>query len=55
MYGFGLVSCVVDNSQHLVKAQLGGEQGWATVSLEQLLAEHQKRVQQAAAGGKARK
>ncbi|EFN58159.1 hypothetical protein CHLNCDRAFT_50559 [Chlorella variabilis] len=42
MYGFGLVSCVVDNAQSLVKAQLG-DQGWATVSLEQLLQEHERR------------
>lgn len=44
MYGFGLVSCVVDNANSTVKAQLGGSTGWATVSLEQLLAEHQKRA-----------
>ncbi|KAI7842892.1 hypothetical protein COHA_003404 [Chlorella ohadii] len=44
MYGFGLVSCVVDNANSIVKAQLGGSTGWATVSLEQLLAEHQKRA-----------
>lgn len=50
MYGFGLVSCVVDNANSVVKAQLGGSQGWATVSLEQLLGEHQKRA--AAAGRK---
>ena len=42
------MSCVVDNSQHLVKAQLG-DAGWATVSLEQLLQEHQRRVAAAAA------
>lgn len=44
MYGFGLVSCVVDNANSAVRAQLGGAQGWATVSLEQLLGEHQKRA-----------
>lgn len=44
MYGFGLVSCAVDNANSTVKAQLGGSTGWATVSLEQLLAEHQKRA-----------
>lgn len=49
MYGFGLVSCVVDNANSVVQAQLGGTQGWATVSLEQLLGEHRKRAAGAAA------
>lgn len=53
MYGFGLVSCVVDNAQNLVKAQLGGAQGWATVSLEQLLAEHEQRAAAARKAGRA--
>jgi hypothetical protein len=50
MYGFGLVSCVVDNAQGLVKAQLG-DAGWAIVSLEQLLQEHERRAR-AKSGGK---
>lgn len=49
MYGFGLVSCVVDNAASTLRAQMGADQGWATVSLEQLLQEHQRR---AAAKGK---
>lgn len=43
VYGFGLVSCVVDNSQSVVRAQLG-DAGWTTVSLEQLLGEHERRA-----------
>jgi hypothetical protein len=43
VYGFGLVSCVVDNSQSVVRAQLG-DAGWTTVSLEQLVGEHERRA-----------
>lgn len=53
MYGFGLVSCVVDNAQNVVKAQLGSDRGWATVSLEQLLAEHERRAAAARRAGRA--
>lgn len=42
VYAFGRVSCVVDNAAHAVLAQLGPA-GWASVSLEQLLAEHERR------------
>ena len=44
MYGFGLVSCVVDNSHNVVQAQLGDPLGWAPVSLEQLVQEHERRL-----------
>ena len=60
MYGFGLVSCVVDNAHNIVKAQLGGEApggaagggGWANVSMEQLLQEHERRLAARAKGKK---
>jgi hypothetical protein len=47
VYSFGNVSCVVDNSQNLVRAQIGNQ--WLTVSLEQLVEEHERRA--AAKGG----
>lgn len=52
VYGFGLVSCVVDNAASRLQAQLGGGRGWATVSLEQLLEEHRRRAAERAAGRK---
>ncbi|GAB4821104.1 hypothetical protein N2152v2_008150 [Parachlorella kessleri] len=50
VYAFGTVSCVVDNAQNLVRAQLGDK--WASVSLEQLHDEHQRRAQAKAGGGR---
>lgn len=41
IYSFGGVSCVVDNAQNLVRAQLG--ERWQTVSLEELFDEQQRR------------
>jgi tuftelin-interacting protein 11 len=41
VYQFGRVSCVLDAAAGLVRAQVGG--AWAPVSLEGLLAEHQRR------------
>ena len=55
MYGFGLVSCVVDNAQRTVKAQMstsgGADAGWTNVSLEQLQAENQRRAAAKGRGG----
>lgn len=51
VYAFGRVSCAVDNAQNAVLAQMGAAQGWNSVSLEQLLAEHERRV---SAGGGAK-
>lgn len=52
VYGFGLVSCTIDNAQSVLRAQMGADAGWATVSLEQLLAEHQRRAAAKAKGGR---
>ena len=50
VYAFGLVSCVIDNAQSALRAQLGG--AWATASLEQLLEEHQRRMAARAKGAR---
>lgn len=51
MYGFGLVSCVVDNAKSSVQAQMG-DLGWTTVSLEQLQQEHERRLAAKQKGGR---
>ncbi|KAL4858605.1 Septin and tuftelin-interacting protein 1 [Chlorella vulgaris] len=51
MYGFGLVSCVVDNAKSSVQAQMG-DLGWTTVSLEQLQQEHERRSAAKQKGGR---
>ena len=51
VYAFGTVSCVVDNAQNLVRAQLGSDHRWQTVSLEELYAEHERRTAARAARG----
>lgn len=42
VYGFGHVSVVLDNTQHIIRAQMADGK-WATASLEELVLEHQRR------------
>lgn len=41
VYGFGGVSCVVDNAAGVLRAHIGGQ--WVLTSLEQLLSEARRR------------
>ena len=41
VYGFGGVSCVVDNAAGVLRAHIGGQ--WVLTPLEQLLAEARRR------------
>ena len=43
MYGFGLVSIVLDNMHNSVRAQQGDGR-WAPTTLEELMMEHIKRA-----------
>ena len=42
MYGFGAVSIVVDSTNMAISAQMGSR--WVPISLQDLVAEHQKRT-----------
>lgn len=43
VYGFGLVSVILDNTHNVVKAQLA-EGKWAPTTLEELVSEHKRRA-----------